>query len=168
MTQEHHQYGFLINVKTTYEVKLVHRQSANWYFLVRTKDSTLPYISIEIRTTDLRNLVPFTCEVDSLNADTSSDIGEYKGSLLSLCEMADRVVQDMGSYDLLTSNCQTFCNELLKRMGKSEFPTSTKLLDREFDLLGEALMGHSSNEAESGTAVDVSPEASPLVSIPFT
>ena len=168
MTQEHHQYGLLINVRTTYEVKLVHRESAHWYFLVRTKDSTLPYISIEIRTTDLSDLVPFTCEIHSLNADTSSDIGEYEGSLLSLCELADRVVRDMGSYDLLTSNCQTFCNELLKRMGKPEFPTSTDLLDREFDLLGEALMGHSSNEAESGTAVDAPPEASPSVPIPIT
>jgi hypothetical protein len=167
MTQEHHQYGLLINVKTTYEVKLVHRESAHWYFLVKTKDSTLPYISLEIRTTDLSDLVSFTCEVDSLNADTSSDIGEYQGSLLSLCELADRVVRDMGSYDLLTSNCQTFCNEVLKRMGKPEFPTSTELLDREFDLLGEALFGHLSTGAESGTAVDA-PEASPSIPIPIS
>ena len=142
MIQEHHHYGPWINVKTTYEVKLVHRESPHWYLLVKTKDSTLPYISLEIRTTNLSDVVPFTCEVDSLNADTTSDIGEYQGSLLSLCELADRVVRDMDSYDLLTSNCQTFCNRLLKRIGKPEFPTSTELLDQEFDLLGEALIGH--------------------------
>lgn len=165
MVQEHHQYGPWINVKTTYEIKLVHRESRHWYFLVKTKDTTLPYISLEIRTTNLSDIVPFTCEVDSLNADTSSDIGEYQGSMLFLCEVADGVVRDMGSYDLLTSNCQTFCNEFLKRLGKREFPTSTELLDREFDLLGEALLGHSSAETESDTTVDTS-EASPSVPIP--
>ena len=45
----------------------------------------------------------------------------------------------MSSYDLLACNCQTFCNQLLKKMGKSEFPASTEVLDRGLDLLFEEI-----------------------------
>ena len=139
MIREHPLYGLLIKVKGVYEVKLVHFESPHWYLLVRTKDSTLPYISLEVRTTDLSDLVQFTRDIDSLSADVSSNVGVYEGTLLYLCELADRVVKEMGSYDLLTCNCQTFCNQLLKKMGKSEYPTSTNLLDKGIDLLCEEI-----------------------------
>ena len=139
MIQEHPVYGRLMEAKGGYEIRLVHLKSPHWYLLVRTKDSTMPYISLEIRTTDLSDLVQFTRQVDSLDADISSDVGVYEGTLLSLCELADRVVKDMGSYDLLACNCQTFCNQLLKKMDKSEFPASTEVLDRGMDLLFEEI-----------------------------
>ena len=149
MIQDHPQYGPWINVKTTYEVRLVHLESHHWYLLVRTKDSTLSYISLEIRTTDLSDLVPFTRGIDSPKLDVSSDVGSYEGTLFSLCELADSVVKEMGSYELLTSNCQTFCNQLLKKMGKTEFPTTivTEFIDKELDLLGEVIIGRSPSKA---------------------
>jgi hypothetical protein len=142
MIGEHPIYGHLMKVKGVYEVQLVHLESAHWYLVVRTKDSTMPYISLEIRTTDLSDLVQFTREIDSLETGVSSDVGVYEGTLLSLCELADRVVKEMDSYDLLTCNCQTFCNLLLKKIGKREFPTSTNLLDGEIDLLCETIRGY--------------------------
>ena len=149
MIQEHPLYGHLMKVKSVYEVKLVHLESPHWYLLVKTKDSTMPYISLEIRTTDLSDLVQFTREIDSLNAGVSSDVGIYEGTLLSLCELADRVVKEMGSYDLLTCNCQTFCNKLLKMMGKRGFSASTELLDGQIDLLCEEIRGYFSTEAKN-------------------
>ena len=141
MIGEHPIYGHMMKVKGVYEVKLVHLESAHWYLLVRTKDSTMPYVSLEVRTTDLKDLVQFTREIDSQEAGISSDMGIYEGTLLSLCELADRVVKEMDSYHPLTSNCQTFCNKLLKMTGKYEVPTSTSILDRVIDLLGEAISG---------------------------
>lgn len=143
MIGEHPFYGHLMKVKGAYEVKLVHLESAHWYLLVRTKDpdSTAPFVSLEVRTTDLSDLVQFTREIDSVKPGVSSDVGAYEGTLLSLCELADRVVKEMDSYDLLTSNCQTFCNKVLKMMGKREFPASTNILDGEIDLLCAEIRG---------------------------
>ena len=160
MIQAHPQYGPLINVKATFEVKLVYRESHHWYLLIKTKESALPYISLEIRTTNLSDLVPFTREVGSPSKEVLSDVGVYEGTLSSLCGHADSIVKEMSSYDLLTSNCQTFCNKLLNRIGKPEFPATTEFLDREFDLLHEALVGESSfgagNQTVSGASSPVS------------
>ena len=138
MIGEHPFYGHMMKVKSVYEIKLAHLESAHWYLLVRIKDpdSTAPCVSLEVRTTDFSDLVQFTREFDSVKPGISSDVGVYEGTLLSLCELADRVVKEMDSYDLLTSNCQTFCNKLLKMMGKREFPASTSILDGGIDLLG--------------------------------
>ena len=130
-----------MKVKTVYEVKLVHREGLHWYLLVKTRDSTLPYFSLEIRTTNLSDLVRFTCNIDTLSADVSLDVGIYEGTLLSLCQLVDRVVKQMENYDLLTSNCQTFCNELLKKMEKDEFPTSmASLMDCIFKSYKESML----------------------------
>ena len=152
MIEEHPFYGHMIKVKSVYEVKLAHLESAHWYLLVKIKDpdSTAPYVSLEVRTTDLSDLVQFTREIDSLKPGISSDVGDYEGTLLSLYELADRVVKEMDSYDLLTSNCQTFCNKLLKMMGKCEFPASTAIiLDGGIDLLGEAISGSSPTKVKN-------------------
>ena len=149
MIQDHHLYGHLMKVETVYEVKLVHREGCHWYLLLKTKDSTLPYISLEIRTTNLSDLVQFTRNIDTVSAEVSSNVGVYEGTLLSLCQLADRVVKEMDSYDLVCSNCQTFCNELLKKMGKEEFPTSTDFIDREIDLLGEVIFGCSPSKVKN-------------------
>ena len=139
MIRDHSLYGSWIKAQATYEVKLVHRNSIlHWYLLLRTKgSSTLPYISIEITTSDLSDLIPVTRNFESYNANQVSDLGIYEGTLYHLCQLADRVVEEMGSYDLLSRNCQTFCNKLLKNISKNEFPTSleSELIDREFDLL---------------------------------
>lgn len=67
-----------------------------------------------------------------------SDIGPYKGSLHNLCNLADEVVQDMKMYNLVSSNCQHFCNNLLRRLGKKSYRTTvghevTQCKDMTFD-----------------------------------
>lgn len=96
--------------------------------------------------------MPFIREVGPKSDFLLSDVGFYEGTLSRFCELADSVVREMGSYDILAGNCQTFCNELLKKMDKPEFPTSTEFLDREFDLLHEALVRRSSNGTANHTS----------------
>ena len=162
MIQDHHLYGNIIEVKCTYEMKLVHGEGVHWYLLVRPKDSKLPYISLEIRTRNMSDLVPCIYVIEAISSDVSSDVGFYKETLTNLCKLADRVVREMGSYDLLASNCQTFCNELLKKMGKPDFPMSTEYLDRGLDLLGEALGGHSQSNRATNHNVRFSASRSSL------
>ena len=87
----------------------------------------------------MSDLIPVTCNFESYDVNQVSDLGTYEGTLYYLCQLADRVVEEMESYDLFCSNYRTFCNKLLKRMGKREFPTSleSELVDREFDLLSK-------------------------------
>lgn len=141
MLRDHHQYGPWIKAHAVFEVRLVHRNSIHhWYILLRPKGtSTLPYISMEVTTSDMSDLVPVTRNFESYDASQVSDLGTYEGTLFNLCELADRVVEEMENYNLFSSNCQTFCNKLLKKIGKNEFPTSleSELIDREFDLLSK-------------------------------
>ena len=141
MLRDHHHYGSWLKAQVAYEVKLIHRNSnLHWYLLLKAKGSpTLPYISMEITTSDMRDLVPVTRDFESYDVNQVSDLGTYEGTLYFLCQLADGVVEEMGSYHILYRNCQTFCNELLKKMGKDEFPTSleSELIDREFDLLSQ-------------------------------
>lgn len=85
----------------------------------------------------MSDLIPVTRNFESYDVNLVSDLGIYEGTLYYLCELADKVVEEMESYDLFSSNCQTFCNKLLKKIGKNEFPTilESELIDREFDLL---------------------------------
>ena len=54
---------------------------------------------------------------------------DYKGEIYStlehLCEVAYRVLVDMGSYNLAFNNCQHFCNKLLKEFELPGHTTDT-------------------------------------------
>jgi hypothetical protein len=56
--------------------------------------------------------------------------------------MADATVEEMEYYDLLTSNCQVFCNKMLKRMDKQEFEMTYEpdRIDRNFDMITKDLI----------------------------
>lgn len=51
--------------------------------------------------------------------------GEVYASLEYLCEVAYRVLIDMGSYNLAFNNCQHYCNKLLKKLGLPGYTTDT-------------------------------------------
>ena len=87
----------------------------------------------------MSDLIRVTRDFESYDVNQVSDLGTYEGALYYLCELADGVVEEMESYNLFSSNCQTFCNKLLKKIGKTEFPTSleSELIDGEFDLLSK-------------------------------
>lgn len=136
-----------------YEVKLVHgKKQLHWFLLVKMFRSKLPYLTIEISTTDLCNLIPTVRSTskgtdsensaphveDSHMATCITDVGTYKGSLHDLCTLADKVVEDMKSYNLVTSNCQHFCNNLLRKIRKKTYPMTigcmaSEIKEKKFD-----------------------------------
>lgn len=52
-------------------------------------------------------------------------VGTYDNdkTLLDICNLADAVVEEMRTYNIVGSNCQDFCNKLLTRLGFGTFPT---------------------------------------------
>ena len=138
MIRDHLDYGPQISEEINYEIKLQSTSGHHWRLLVRKLgNSSLPYVSMEITTVNMkdlinvmRNLIPGDCE-------DAKNLGPYHGSLLELCKHADAVVEEMKSYNLFGSNCQTFCNGVLRRMGKDELPTTNEKVIR--DLIEEIL-----------------------------
>lgn len=126
-------YRNWMNAQTYYELKLVHRlPNLHWYLLVRQEG--LPYFTLEITTSDMKDLIPRTRWFESCDED-ASDVGPYEGSLFGLCGLADKVVDEMGTYNLMNSNCQHFCNRLLKKLHKEELTLTfeSNPLDTDFD-----------------------------------
>lgn len=132
MVKEHDKYGPLIRVPTRYKIKLMHGQRRNlhWFLLVKVKESDLPYLTLEITTSNLCDLIPVIRTIQprlgcwAAFSQSPEKVGIYDGSLESLCQIADGVVKDMKSYNLLTSNCQHFCNNVLKKIGFETYPTT--------------------------------------------
>ena len=134
--------------RIVYDINLIHCQ-LHWKLLVRkTNSKQLPFITFEVRTNDMTTLVTWQ---DTFHVNTVSSsyvfVGTYVGSLSSLAQMADATVEEMQCYDLLTSNCQIFCNKMLKRMDIPEFKmtydSEPDTINRTFDMITEDLIGTS-------------------------
>ena len=116
------EYRVLLDAVVTIEVYL-NREGWHWFLLVKMKDTEYKFVTVEITTSDMQNLVR-TMRIRE-SAKGSDFVGDYTGSFKNLCQIADCVVDDMGSYNLFTSNCQHFCNNLLLRIGlKHDFSTT--------------------------------------------
>lgn len=137
-------YGSLVHAVSEYEVRLVHgKEQLHWFLLVKMFRSKLSYLTLEISTTDLCDLIPILRSVSSENNENSksqdlvedpmciTDTGTYKGTLYDLCQVADKVVEEMKSYNLVTSNCQHFCNNLLRKIGKKMYPMTIGRMTKE-------------------------------------
>lgn len=101
----------------------------HWTLLVRMGGLriNLPYLSIEINTDDsMKEMIPTMRQFKKLPT-----AAKFKGSITDrsikeLCKMADMVRSEMGSYNITSSNCQNFCNEVLKRMNLSTQTTTVE------------------------------------------
>lgn len=116
-----------LRFRATYEVYL-NRSQLHWFLLVKLKSSELPFIRLEITTETMTELIPTLdvydadSEVDDVEKSVSA--GEVLTTLMNICETADKVVQTMCHYSLLSNNCQHFCNNLLKLMNLQTYPTT--------------------------------------------
>lgn len=146
-------YGSMVHAISEYEVRLVHgKKQLHWFLLVKMFRSKLAYLTLEISTTDLHDLIPILRSVVSENnyenfapevedpslATCITDTGTYKGTLHDLCQLADKVVEEMRNYNLVTSNCQHFCNNLLRKIGKKTYPMTigrmaSEIKEKKFD-----------------------------------
>ena len=146
-------YKHFICAPSSYEVRIVHPASGHWFLLVKMKDSELPYLTFEITTSSGSDLLQTTRAIGD-DTEPSEEVGVYDGDLKSLCQMADEVVKEMVEYNVFTSNCQQFVNNLLQKMGLSTYPptigpeTSSKedieKIDNVGVILGQLIGGASS------------------------
>ena len=146
--QANRDYRYMIYSNSEYEVRLVHgTKQLHWFLMVKMFRSKLPYFTLEITTTaDLCDLIPTMRSIAIGESDESSatpenidshsetciaDVGSYKGTLHDLCQVADKVVEEMKSYNLVTSNRQHFCNNLLRKLKKKTFRMTVGRLEKE-------------------------------------
>jgi hypothetical protein len=124
-------YNPVSDVLTDFDVRLVHstRGPLHWYILVQMVDSTLPFLTIEITTSNLTNLIPTMRSIDLNEAGgcfsrPPTEVGIYHGTLQKICKLADAVITEMGGYNLLVNNCQHFCNNLLQKLNFRTYDTT--------------------------------------------
>ena len=85
------------------------------------EDSTLPNVSIEISTPDMKSLKR---EIYTDN-ERSTHCGIIEGSRLTdMLDVADCIIDKMEYYSLFTSNCQHFCNNFLNHYGFKVYGTT--------------------------------------------
>ena len=148
MLEDHHSYGEWLDVEAEYEVKL-DKSTLHWKLLVKKKGSqTLPYISLEITTSNMTNILR-TTRTYEVCKDNAIDKGVFQGRLSKLCNLADKIASKMDTYDVFFRNCQHFCNELLKELGMDSSPTTfssvtmkennDRTVVKDFDLLYKVL-----------------------------
>lgn len=155
MLKENEHYGKMFKVETQYKVKLMHGRVHNlhWFVMVKMVGANLPYLTFEITTSDMTDLQPTTRNIVKKEGcwagftQPPEKVGTIKGTLQGFCERADSVVREMGSYNLLASNCQHFCNNFLRKIDLATYPTTigpeTTLEgeDRELDTLASITRG---------------------------
>ena len=153
MMAGHSQYGPLNEVPNlTYEINLVNTQ-LHWYLLLRIKGSKLPYLSMEITTSDMKDIISTTQEI--ANVANSTEVGTFEGTLDDLCQHADNVAKEMKKYNLFNNNCQTFCNKLLTRIGFTAYPPTdvSEIAERAFDYISVIIL-EAMKEFDSVTSAD--------------
>lgn len=120
-----------LDIRGRYDVYLVTGGGdlgLHWCLLVKMirPDLHLPYLSIDLTTDDdWEHFIPTMSQLSELPTSAMSK-GFVDISIKDLCEMADTIRSKMGSFNLASRNCQTFCNELLKEMN---LPTETTTIE---------------------------------------
>lgn len=186
MLKENEKYGLVFKSPVRYKVKLIHGTLRNlhWFLLVKMKKSKLPYVTIEITTSNWSDLIPITRtislsgkKIGAMFSRSPETVGTYDNSLEGLCDLADNVVKDMKSYHILLRNCQHFCNNLLQKMGFKVFPTTVvpkttaaeikdierEAEDKNCDLLTRVIESTPARVREFGASLVVSAVGAPSV-----
>ena len=123
MIKDNPTYGPRMDEQIHYDIK-VDCSGPHWRLLIRKSHaSLLPYFSLEVTTSDMTTLVQGTHTLYSCGKEVKS-VGIYYGTLQNICTLADEVYIEMREYDLLYSNCQHFCNKLLRKIHKRQFTTT--------------------------------------------
>ena len=132
-------YKYLIGVPVKYTVSINRKFFGHWFLLLKMEieGSTLPNVSIEISTPDLKS-IKREIYTDNDNGN-STYCGIITSTLTSIIEVADRIVAKMERYSIFTSNCQHFCNNFLNHYGFKVYRTTlykkmTAEIEKQIDL----------------------------------
>ena len=129
-------YKPLVESAVNIEIRL-NCKEMHWFLLAKLEKSSLEWISFEITTTNMMNLVRIMSNnLTSEQIEGSEFVGIYKGSFMQLCDEADSVVEKMQSYHLLLRNCRDFCNDLLAKLSlESNCPTTVSTIIKKLSKL---------------------------------
>ena len=120
-------YQCISGAKMKYHVYLSEEKFHRYIVLHHVDEgTTYPFLTIEITTTkDCVKIIRVMRELQLEEIKIKWEIPDNDIKLDILCETADKIVSDMGKYNLFTSDCQTFCNDLLIKLDliKEPFPT---------------------------------------------
>ena len=138
-------YQSFLNGSLEYEIRLIHGRFSNLHWLIIFKAEVCDAaISFEITTSNMCDIVK-TVAVFEKESDIpeATKVGAKKIKLIEVAQIADKVVDEKmkGKYNLITSNCQHFCNTLLSDLGFPTYDTTvgpTKV-EEDFDLLTKRL-----------------------------
>lgn len=130
LIENHPIYGRYVDSKCKYEVWAA-ATKLHWFLMIKGEQPDQPFVTIEIKSEKGHDVTPTIRKVIIVNALDDSlpkpeKVGYYETdkTLLDLCAHADDVVRGMmveGGYNLVTRNCQHFCNELLVRLGLKKY-----------------------------------------------
>ena len=120
-------YQCILGAKKKYHVYLNEEKFHRYIVLHHEEEgTTYPFLTIEINTTkDCVKIIPVMRELQLEEIKIKWEISDIEIKLDILCETADKIVSDMGKYNVFTSDCQTFCNDLLIKLGLIEKPFPT-------------------------------------------
>ena len=120
-------YRCISGAKKTYHVYL-NKDNFHWYIILHNEDegTTYPFLTIEINTTkNCDKIIPVMNTLQPEKINKKWKISDIEIKLDTLCEIADSIVTEMGEYNVLTSNCQMFCNNLLLKLKLIDEPFTT-------------------------------------------
>ena len=121
MIKNNTEYGQLMDNSFNYEV-YINRKELHWYLLIKLENSKLPLLSFEIITPNNDTIQACVCvQEDDTNKERCTTV---MTSMTELCLAADTIRQQMGKYNLRTSNCQHFCNAMLNTLSCPTFQTT--------------------------------------------
>ena len=108
----------------------LNKDDFHWRIILHNEEegTTYLFLTIEISTTkDFDKIIPVMNVLEKVKVNTKWIISEIEIKLDTLCEIADKIVTKMGDYNVLTSNCQIFCNNLLLKLELIDKPFSTSV-----------------------------------------
>lgn len=110
-----------LHLDMDFEIRLVNTHY-HWFVVLKV-DSMHQVISIEITTMPMNKIVP-TIVIYKDECPESILVGTLRLKFSRLVELADRVVEEMGTYSLFSTNCQDFCNRLFKKLDLKTYSTT--------------------------------------------
>ena len=113
-------YKHLTEVLVKYNVSINRKFLGHWWLSFEMEGSTLPNLSLEIRTPDLKSIKR---EIYT-DKEKSTHCGIIEGTLTDILDVADHIVAKMEYYSIFTSNSQHFCNNFLHHYGFKVYRTT--------------------------------------------
>lgn len=119
-------YKDIIDTSMPFDIYIFHKE-LHWFLFLKPSKSSCPFLTIEITTDKHRN--DLFARMDLLDDVLEKEFLKTEfTNLVEICNVADGVKEKMNGYHLLNSNCQHFCNNIVRWLGLNEFPTTTNIV----------------------------------------